>query len=129
MYEEDLKRIICLHPELIEEGLKINSEEYPIYSSNSIYRCDILAEDKNNRPVFIELKLKATGRVVFQIAKYKSNIDKNGRFIVAAFDFGQDVIKVLKEFGFESCKIDYSKVYDLLKVEKNNPKLYQRKTN
>jgi hypothetical protein len=45
MYEKNLKRIVCLFPELIEEGLTIEEEEYPIRSSHTTYRCDLKGKE------------------------------------------------------------------------------------
>lgn len=47
MLEEDLQRIVCLHPDLIEPGLTIVEEEFPIRTGNTCYRCDLKGTDRN----------------------------------------------------------------------------------
>jgi RecB family endonuclease NucS len=68
VYEEDLKRIVCLHPELVEEGLVVEQEEYPVRTSQTTYRCDLKGRDRKGGLVFIELKLEAGHSVVYQIS-------------------------------------------------------------
>lgn len=53
MLEENLKRIVCLHPELIEEGFVVKEEEYPVKCDHICYRCDLMGEDKNGGTVFV----------------------------------------------------------------------------
>ncbi|AZR74242.1 hypothetical protein BBF96_13040 [Anoxybacter fermentans] len=129
MLEEDLKRIVCLHPEIIEDGLKVEQEEYPIKADRTTYRCDLKCKDKNDKTVFIELKLNAGKNVVYQIAKYKTFLKESGRYMVVAFEFDDETEKVLKVLGFETRKINLMEVEKLLNKERNNPKLYQRKSN
>lgn len=53
LLEENLKRIVCLHPELIEEGFVVKEEEYPVKCDHICYRCDLMGEDKNGGTVFV----------------------------------------------------------------------------
>jgi len=128
LYEEDLKRIVCLHPELIEDGLTIEHEEYPVRTPNTTYRCDLKARDREGQLVFIELKLHAGQTVVFQIAKYRAFLKEQGRFVVAAFAFDTHVDTVLKDMGFECVHLNADKVEELLDKERSNPALYLRRT-
>lgn len=127
MYEKDLKRIVSLFPELIEEGLSVEEEEYPIRSNHSTYRCDLKGKDKNGNTVYIELKLEAGEAVVAQMSKYATFVKENGRFMVAAFQFKKDVIPVLNKLGYEHKVVDYDKANQLLKENETNPKLFERK--
>jgi len=126
LLEEDLKRIICLHPELIEDGLTIEQEEYPVRTGSTTYRCDLKCKDKEGNTVFIELKLNAGKNVIYQIAKYKTFLNEEGRFMVAAFDFDDEAKQILENLGFEAKKIDIKKSEEVLQNERDNPKLYQR---
>lgn len=128
MYEEDLKRAVCLRPELIEPGLIIESEEYPISGEGATYRCDLKGTDSCGNTVFIELKLKASKRVLFQIAKYKAYSKIDGRYIVAALEFDPGVETVIRNTGFETKIINSTSLYSILDIEKSNPLLYERKT-
>ncbi|WP_191090708.1 endonuclease NucS domain-containing protein [Niallia endozanthoxylica] len=127
MYEKDLKRIVCLFPDLIEEGLSIEHEEFPIRSGISTYRCDLKGKDKNGNTVFIELKLKADEAVLFQIGKYKTFVQGEGRFMVAAFDFKPDLPPVLSNHGYEYIVIDQKRAALLLEENQYNPDLFNRK--
>jgi len=128
MYEEDLKRAVCLRPELIEPGLTIEKEEYPISGEGTTYRCDLKGTDSKGNTVFVELKLKASKRVLFQIAKYKAYSKIDGRYIVAALEFDSGVETVINNTGFETKRIDNKALNKILNTEKDNPLLYERKT-
>lgn len=128
MLEEDLKRIICLRPELIEEGFKVDQEEYPVRTDVTTYRCDLKGKDKSGQTVFVELKLSADKHVVYQISKYKTFIPEKGRFIVAAFNFDSETKKVLEALGFETKELKMAYTEELLEKEKDNPELYNRKS-
>lgn len=130
MYEEDLKRIVSLHPELIEEGLSIEEEEFPIRAMGATYRCDLRATDKDERTVLIELKLNAGRNVVYQIGKYKAFSDhaSTGRFMVAALEYDLEAKQVLEAVGIETRLLDANQVEDLLRQEIDNPYLYERKS-
>jgi hypothetical protein len=127
MYEEDLKRVVCLHPELIEDGLIIEQEEYPVRTPYGTYRCDLKGRDRKGDTVFIELKLQAGHSVVYQIAKYRTFLGE-GRFVVAALGFDSEVENVLKGLGFECVLINPTRLEGLLDRERDNPDLYVRKT-
>lgn len=78
-YEEDLKNYLAKNMEIIESGLKlyeedgINGLEYEV---NGRF-IDILAVDKNNNFVVIELKVsKSYDRVIGQLLRYKNWIQK-----------------------------------------------------
>ena len=126
--ERDLQRIVCLKPELVEENLKVLNEEYPIKGLFSTYRCDLYCLDQNENIVFVELKLIAAKDVVFQIGKYKTFSETNGRFIVAALEFEPETKKILENLGFETITLDINLVTKHLTNEKDNPLLYIRKT-
>lgn len=79
-FEQDLKRHIVANLEEIEQGLEL----YPngIEFSTDIGRIDILATDKNNDFVIIELKAgtagdKALGQIQGYMAWIKKNLAKN----------------------------------------------------
>lgn len=127
MLERDLKRIVCLVPELIEEGLVIENEEFPITSENTTYRCDLKGRDRNGKALFIELKLKAEDSVLYQIGKYKSFAEIEGRYMVAALEFKPDLPRVLQDHGYEYHVISREVAIDLLENHKDNPKLYKRR--
>lgn len=127
MIEDDLKRVVCLHPELVEKGLVIEEEEYPIRGQDTTYRCDLRGRDINGKLVFIELKLNASHRCEFQIFKYRTLAGQEGRFLVACLNVAPDVPRVLKEHGYEFVQIDSAKARQLLEDSKSDPQLYWRK--
>jgi|GEM_PF-1144647 len=128
MYEEDLKRLVCLHPELIEPGFVVLEEESPISTGQTCYNCDLRGKDKADRNVYVELKLKAGRDVVYQIAKYKTFARDQARYIVAALDFHPEAKKVLETMDFETVEIDSKRAAELLEQARANPALYQRKS-
>ena len=94
-YEDDLRDYLANNLSLIEDGLKLYEDdngiegvEYSINDSNK--RIDILAMDKNNIPVVIELKVKrGYEKVIGQCQYYKNRLKsilevKNVRVIIIA---------------------------------------------
>jgi len=81
-YEEDLKNYLADNLNIIESGLSLYVDadgnegiEYSVDSNNK--RIDILAVDKNNVPVVIELKVsKGYEKVIGQTLYYRSRIKK-----------------------------------------------------
>lgn len=129
MLEDDLKRAVSLCPELIEDGLVIEFEEYPILADGRTFRCDLKGKDRNGRTTYIELKLVATDRVDYQIMKYRTYAkEPDARFLVAALEFRSDVPPVLADHGYEWSLVDCSKVQTILDDHKDNPLLYHRRT-
>lgn len=127
MLEEDLRRAICLEPNLIEDGLRMEAEEFPISGPASTYRCDLRGVDRNGVPVYIELKLVASDSTPFQIMKYRSFARETGRFMVVATSFRQGVQKVLIDNGYEAITVDVDRITSVLDRNKGNPLLYARR--
>lgn len=128
MLEEDLQRIVCLHPDLIEPGLTIVEEEFPIRTGNTCYRCDLKGTDRNQETVFVELKTVANLHVVEQISRYRRYSGEKGRYLVAAFYFQPGMKEMLANAGFEAVEISHDRAARLLQREVDNPELYSRRS-
>jgi hypothetical protein len=80
-YEKDLQNFLVKNLQIIEPGLKLFEEEDIIgieYPAGDGRRIDILAVDKNNALVIIELKVsKGYDRVIGQLLRYIGWIEKN----------------------------------------------------
>lgn len=106
-YEKDLQNFLSKNLELIEPGLTLYKEEeisgieFPVGSRF----IDILAIDKNNNYVVIELKVsRGYDRVVGQILRYIAWIKKNHaeenqkvRGIIIARDISEDLVLACSE--------------------------------
>ena len=108
-YEKDLQNFLAKNLSSLEEGLRlyedeaINGIEFPV-GGRSI---DILAVDKNNAYVVIELKVsRGYDRVVGQILRYMAWIRKHHaeagqkvRGIVVAREISEDIMLACSEAG------------------------------
>lgn len=114
-FEQDLQRHICANLEEIEEGLKLypNGMEFSIEGAG---RIDILATDKNNNYVVIELKAgiagdKAIGQILGYMGWIKINLakDRDVRGIIISdsvdnrLKFAVSQINNLKVKKYEVC--------------------------
>ena len=108
-YEKDLQNFLARNLSLLEPGLKLYKDEditgieYPVDNR----RIDILALDKNNDYVVIELKVsRGYDRVVGQILRYMAWIKKNQaedgqkvRGIIIARDISDDLLLACSEIN------------------------------
>ncbi|MBQ4891085.1 DUF91 domain-containing protein [Shewanella sp. MMG014] len=106
-YERDLQNFLARNLELIEPGLKVYEEdgisgiEYPAGGRF----IDILAVDKSNNFVVIELKVsKGYDRVIGQLLRYVSWVKRNiievgqsVRGVIIARDISEDLMLVCEE--------------------------------
>jgi RecB family endonuclease NucS len=110
-YESDLRDYLAKNLSVIEQGLRlyIDSDgkegvEYSIDSNNK--RIDILAMDKNNNPVVIELKLsQGYERVIGQALYYKGMIKElfkknNVRIFIIAKEITNRLKKATEDLTF-----------------------------
>ena len=108
--EKDLRKYIAFNPSVVEQGLKLISEEYSVADAG---RIDVLCEDSEGNLVVIELKKDRSGdKVVGQTLRYmgwlKMNKKPNVRGIIV---LGERDINV--EYAVESVpnvQIKYYKV-------------------
>ena len=104
-YEADLQSFLSKNLEIIEEGLKLHSDdrgsgrEYPVERG----RIDLLAKDKNGRFVVIELKLsqgrsKAIGQLLYYMGWIDDELggEQPCRGILIAREIQNDVITASK---------------------------------
>ena len=126
-FEEDLKKYLLKNLSLIEDGLKVYRTpediagiEYPVDDDNK--RIDILAVDKNNIPVVIELKLsKGYERVIGQCLYYKNKLKKifnvpKVRIIIIAREISEKLIIAVS--GLPDIDLfSYKLIFKLSKVQ------------
>ena len=104
-YERDLQNFLAKNLDLLEQGLKLYSDdrgsglEYPIDGG----RIDLLAKAQDGRLVVIELKLsKGRSKAIGQLLYYMGWIDENlaqaspCRGILIAKEIGEDVVTAVK---------------------------------
>ena len=110
-YESDLRDYLAKNLNIIEQGLKLYVDpngkdgiEYSIDSNNK--RIDILAIDKNNTPVVIELKLsqgyeKVIGQALYYKGMVKELFNKNNiRIFIIAKEITNRLKKATEDLTF-----------------------------
>jgi len=110
-YESDLRDFLAKNLNIIEQGLKLYTDpdgkdgiEYSIDSNNK--RIDILAMDKNNAPVVIELKLsqgyeKVIGQALYYKGMVKEKLQKdNIRIFIIAKEITNRLKKATEDLTF-----------------------------
>jgi RecB family endonuclease NucS len=111
--EHEIRDIISLHPEIIEDGLRITEKEKPVTNGY----IDLFGYDAHNRPVIIELKRVTAGReAVLQLYNYVKDIARktgsNSRGILVAPRLTQNAIRMLRSLGLEWREISIQKLWE-----------------
>lgn len=135
LYRNDelvLQNKIIIEHNYIEEGLKFIERETILPSSRK--RCDILFEDKNGIPLFVEVKQMVDDKAIEQILEYISlNGVSNSRFMLIANYPINEIYKIkLQELQIEYKSINKEQINiqlkSLIEVPKGNSP-YRSKTN
>jgi len=120
MDESEIADYISRHPDIVENGLRIVSRERRVGTGY----IDILAIDKNNRYVVIEVKrVTANEEAVKQLYSYveelrKANPEAPVRGILVAPSITRDALTLLNSLGLEYKRIDVVKLHKKAKKEK-----------
>lgn len=96
--ENDLETYLIKHLDLIEEGLKYMDRQYSLREG----RIDILAKDKNNEYVILELKVQEDKEIIWQSLYYpmqfkKENNVKKVRMITLAPKYPNHILFPLQQ--------------------------------
>ncbi|MFC5648607.1 endonuclease NucS domain-containing protein [Paenibacillus solisilvae] len=103
MNELQLHDILISNSDIIEEGLTFLSREVPIGS----YRCDLLYLDRNNKKLYVEVKLKVEDKAVGQLLRYDGLVnDSEARFMLAGLTFVHGLKEGLGKHGYEYKEIE-----------------------
>jgi len=105
--ESEVKRVLMMHPELIEPGLRILEDEKRLGSGQA----DLYGVDKDGNPVIIELKrVTATRDAVLQLYSYvkffEASHGRQPRGILVAPAFSPSAIEALSRLRLEYRLID-----------------------
>ena len=104
IYEKILQGYISRNLNLLEDGLKLIGKEFLI-NNESKERIDILAKDKDNNFVIIELKVKEDKKLLWQCVNYKEELEKikgsnNVRVITLCPSYSKDMLKNLSKYSY-----------------------------
>ena len=122
MDEAEISDYIARHPEVVEQGLQIISRERRVGEGY----VDILARDKDNNYVIIEVKrITANEDAVKQLYSYveelrKANPEAPIRGILVAPSITKDALILLNSLGLEYKQIDPAKLYREAKKERHS---------
>ncbi|OYT65349.1 hypothetical protein B6U74_03690 [Candidatus Bathyarchaeota archaeon ex4484_205] len=112
--EEDLKKAILAHPELIEENFRIIRDEMEVEGG----RVDLVGEDENGMKTLVELKKVGNMEAARQLLRYVSPIRRDGgkvRGILVAEKFNSGVKKFLKINGLEWREVRRHQVLSIIR--------------
>lgn len=115
MDEHEIRDILYMYPEIIEEGLRIKYKEYPIGKRGY---ADLFGIDRHGRPVIIEIKrITASREAVLQlygyVVEYERITGRRPRGILVAPMFSAKAIEALERMGLERREINLSKLWKL----------------
>ncbi len=98
MKEVQLQEILIANPSLIEEGCIFLESEVNLNGK----RCDLLFLDRNNKKLYIEVKLKVDDRAVGQLIRY-NGLENNpdARFMLAGFSIVAGLKEGIEKHGYE----------------------------
>lgn len=100
--EADLRDRIFDHPELIEDGFRLETREYDTPAGP----VDVWGYDAEGRPVILELKRRRVGPdAVSQFRRYVESVDADVRGILVAPSNTERADRLLGEFGLESRQV------------------------
>ncbi len=121
MNESEISDYIARHPEIVEKGLRVIARERRVGEGY----VDILARDKDNNYVVIEVKrVTASEEAVRQLYSYveelrKANPDAPIRGILVAPSITKDALMLLNSLGLEYRQIDPAKLHREARKEKS----------
>ena len=110
MQECELENFLEQHPELIEEGLRVIQRQKKIDRGV----IDLFCQDKNEKYVVIEIKLKPTNAAIAQIAKYLLSLQKQGiakgklRGILVTAMIDEEIQRLCNYFNIETKELTIS---------------------
>lgn len=104
--ETDLEKFLIKNLNLIEPNLRYIDRQYQLEEG----RIDILAKDKNNQIVIIELKIAADKKLIWQCLYYPKEIAKKTnskiRMIAIAPNYPSYLLDILKDINVELYSYD-----------------------
>lgn len=117
--EEEMKRAVLLHPQLVEEGFRPVEEERRAGPSGFI---DVFGVDAEGNVTVVELKRRAAdGADVRQVEKYarkvRKELGRNVRAVIAAPSVKKGAVPLLKAYGVEFRCVTPRKCREFLEKE------------
>jgi hypothetical protein len=120
MKEVQFHEILIANPHLIEEGCTFLESEVNLNGK----RCDLLFLDKNNRKLYVEVKLKVNESGVGQLIRYDGLANNpDARFMLVGLNFVAGLKEGLKKHGYEYKEINLDEV----KENTENITIYKKK--
>lgn len=99
--ECDLENLLVNNIGLIEQGMKVISQQYPVKGGY----IDILARDKNDQLCIVELKNTSNDiKIIQQSVYYPTQFDEKVRMITIAPDYSNKVRTSLESLGYVEMK-------------------------
>lgn len=115
MKEVQLHEILIANPYLIEEGCIFLESEVNLSGK----RCDLLFLDKNNRKLYVEVKLKVNVSAVGQLIRYDGLANNpDVRFMLVGLTFGAGLKEGLEKHGYEYKEIILDEVKENITIHK-----------
>lgn len=120
MKEVQLHEILIANPYLVEEGCTFLESEVNLNGK----RCDLLFLDKNNKKLYIELKLKVNDSAVGQLIRYDGLVNNSdARFMLVGLTIVAGLKEGLEKHGYEYKEINLGE----LKYGIDNIAIYKKK--
>lgn len=120
MKEVQFHEILISNPDLIEEGCVFLESEVNLSGK----RCDLLFLDKNNKKLYVEVKLKVNDSAVGQLIRYDGLANNpDARFMLVGISFVAGLKEGLSKHGYEYKEINLDEV----KENKENIAIYKKK--
>ncbi len=127
--EEEMKRAVLLHPQLVEEGFRPVEEERRAGPSGFI---DVFGVDAEGNLTVVELKRRAAdGADVRQVEKYarkvRKELGRNVRAVIAAPSVKKGAVPLLKAHGVEFRCVTPRKCREFLEKEEGLDRFSQQR--
>ena len=109
--EAHLQELLAAHPEVLAEGLRLVTREYP----TDIGPVDLLCRDDQGRAVAVEVKRRGEIDGVEQLARYLERLDRDGRLrpvrgILAAQEVKTQARVLAEARGIAWVEVDYERL-------------------
>ncbi|PFH89991.1 hypothetical protein COJ52_01000 [Bacillus cereus] len=115
MKEVQFHEILISNPDLIEEGCVFLESEVNLSGK----RCDLLFLDKNNRKLYVEVKLKVNDSAVGQLIRYDGLANNpDARFMLVGLTFVAGLKEGLEKHGYEYKEIILDEVKENITIHK-----------
>lgn len=116
--EKQFEDILCVHPELIEEGLTLKGRQVTLYGR----RMDLLFEDRFKRKLIVELKIgPIKDQHIGQIMAYEGMLlsadDPSVRVMLVGNRVPPNIRKALDHHGIAWCEIPFQQLQRYLMAE------------